>query len=30
LVGNSVVYFFNPSTKKFEVEKVYWKLKQKN
>jgi hypothetical protein len=30
LVGNSVVYVFDPSTKKFDVEKVYWKTKQKN
>jgi len=30
LNGNSIVYLFNPKTKKFEIEKVYWKPKQNN
>ncbi len=28
--GNSILYNFNPKTKKFEIEKVYWKPKQNN
>lgn len=30
LNGNSILYNFNPKTKKFEVEKLYWKPKQNN
>jgi hypothetical protein len=28
LIGNAVIYNFNPETKKFEIEKVYWKPKK--
>lgn len=28
LIGNSILYTFNPQTKKFEIEKIYWKPKQ--
>jgi hypothetical protein len=28
LIGNSILYAFNPQTKKFEIEKIYWKSKQ--
>lgn len=28
LIGNSIVYNFNAQSKKFEVEKIYWKQKQ--
>jgi len=28
-VGNSIIYNFNPKTKKFEIEKIYWKAKKK-
>ncbi len=29
LIGNAIVYQFDPKTKKFEVEKNYWKTKKK-
>lgn len=29
LIGNAVIYNFNPETKKFEIEKIYWKPKKK-
>ncbi len=29
LIGNAILYNFNPKTKKFEVEKIYWKPKAK-
>lgn len=29
LIGNAIVYNFNPKTKKFEIEKIYWKTKKK-
>jgi len=25
LIGNSILYKFNPETKKFDIEKIYWK-----
>jgi hypothetical protein len=25
LIGNAIIYKFNPVTKKFEIEKIYWK-----
>lgn len=28
-VGNAILYIFNPKTKRFEIEKVYWKAKEK-
>ncbi|WP_298396063.1 hypothetical protein [Flavobacterium sp.] len=28
LIGNAIVYNFNPKTKKFDVEKIYWKEKK--
>lgn len=28
LIGNAIVYQFDPKTKKFEVEKIYWKKKE--
>jgi hypothetical protein len=28
LIGNSVVYSFNPKAKQFELENIYWKLKK--
>ncbi|WP_264551877.1 hypothetical protein [Flavobacterium sp. N2038] len=30
LTGNAITYHFNPKTKKFEVEKIYWKPKNEN
>ena len=27
LIGNAILYNFNPKTKKFEIEKKYWKPK---
>lgn len=30
LIGNSIIYKFNPDSKKFEIEKIYWKPKQEN
>jgi hypothetical protein len=30
LIGNAILYNFNPATKKFEVEKIYWKPKKNN
>ena len=30
LTGNAILYNFNPKTKKFEIEKIYWKAKQNN
>ncbi len=29
LIGNAIIYNFDPKTKKFEIENVYWKLKKK-
>lgn len=29
LIGNAILYNFNPKTKKFEIEKIYWKVKKK-
>jgi hypothetical protein len=29
LTGNAIIYKFNPETKKFEIEKIYWKPKAK-
>jgi hypothetical protein len=29
LIGNAIVLNFNPQTKKFEIEKIYWKQKKK-
>jgi hypothetical protein len=29
-IGNAILYNFNPQTKKFEIEKIYWKPKQEN
>lgn len=29
LIGNAILYNFNPKTKKFEIEKIYWKAKKK-
>lgn len=29
LIGNAILYNFNPRTKKFEIEKIYWKPKAK-
>jgi hypothetical protein len=29
LTGNAIIYNFNPETKKFELEKIYWKPKKK-
>jgi hypothetical protein len=28
LIGNAIIYNFNPETKKFEIEKIYWKQKK--
>lgn len=28
LTGNTIIYKFNPESKKFEIEKIYWKPKQ--
>jgi hypothetical protein len=28
LIGNAIVYNFDPETKKFEIEKIYWKEKK--
>ena len=28
LIGNSIIYIFNPKTKKFDIEKTYWKTKK--
>lgn len=28
LIGNAIIYNFNPETKKFEIEKIYWKPKK--
>jgi len=28
LIGNAIVYNFDPETKKFEIEKIYWKAKK--
>ena len=30
LIGNAILYNFNPQTKKFEIEKIYWKPKHNN
>lgn len=30
LIGNSIFYNFNSETKKFEIEKIYWKPKKEN
>lgn len=30
LIGNALLYRFNPESKKFELEKVYWKSKTNN
>ncbi|WP_445713807.1 hypothetical protein [Flavobacterium sp.] len=30
LTGNAILYNFNPQTKKFELNKIYWKAKQSN
>ena len=29
LIGNAIIYIFNPNTKMFEIEKIYWKTKKK-
>lgn len=29
LIGNAIIYNFNPKTKRFEIEKTYWKAKKK-
>lgn len=29
LIGNAIIYDFNPNTKRFEIEKIYWKPKEK-
>ena len=30
LIGNAILYNFNPKTKKFDLEKIYWKEKKNN
>ncbi|MDL2313321.1 hypothetical protein LJC68_10650 [Bacteroidales bacterium OttesenSCG-928-B11] len=30
LNGNTILYKFNPKTKKFEIDRIYWKPKKKN